>query len=120
MQDGKSTRSLRAWYEKINTRFFFGELPANVIVRWAAPGEESDIASTNSPCKNPRYSYLIVLNPEKLSTKSQILSSLVHECVHIATGNRDCHGPVFSEWHMKLTVRGAFKKDALLKGATLF
>jgi hypothetical protein len=120
MQDGKSTRSLRAWYERINAKFFFGELPANVIVRWSEPGEETDLASTNSPCKNPRYSYLVVLNHEKLATKSQILSALVHECVHVATGNRDCHGPAFNEWHEKLTARGAFRKGALLKGITLF
>lgn len=120
MKDGTSTRSLRAWYEKINAKFFFGELPANVIVRWAAFGEEPDIASTNSPTKNPRYSYLIVLNHDKLHTKSQILSALMHEMVHVATGNRDCHGTAFDGWHETLTARGAFRKGALIKNVTLF
>jgi hypothetical protein len=120
MQDGKSTRSLRAWYERINAKFFFGELPANVIVRWTVPEDsESDIAAI-SAADNKRYSWVIVLNAKKISTKSQLLSSLLHECIHVATGNRDCHGPVFSEWHQKLIERGAFKKGALLRGITLF
>ena len=118
--DGKSTRSLKAWYERINARFFFGELPANVIVRWSEENEENDIAATDSPCENSRYSYRIILNRKKIATQSQKLSALLHECIHVATGNRDCHGPAFDDWHAKLTARGAFKKGALVRGVTLF
>jgi|ERR1039458_2261629 hypothetical protein len=118
--DGTSTRSLRAWYERINAKFFYGELPANVIVRWTAPEDnENDIAAVHA-ADNKRYSWIIILNAKKISTKSQLLSSLLHECIHVATGNRDCHGSVFSEWHQKLTDRGAFRKGALIKNVTLF
>ena len=119
--DGNSTRSLRAWYKKINTKFFYGELPANVIIRWTVPEDnENDIAATESPCDNPRYSYRIVLNRSKISTQSQKLSTLLHECIHVATGNRDCHADAFAAWHLKLTERGAFRKGALIKNVTLF
>jgi hypothetical protein len=117
--DGKSTRSLRAWYEVINTKFFYGELPANVIVRWAESGEEKDIACL-SAADNPHYSWVILLNKEKISTQSQKLSALLHEMLHVATGNRDNHGPAFDEWHAKMTERGAFRKGALIKNVTLF
>jgi len=60
------------------------------------------------------------LNREKNSTNSQKLSTLIHEMIHIATHFKDSHGPLFAEWHLKLTERGAFKKGALLKGITLF
>jgi hypothetical protein len=109
---------LKAWYTKINAKFFFNELPQNVVVRWALPGEETDIASTTRT--EGKYSYLILFNKEKVKTQSQKLSTMLHECVHVATGNRDDHGPLFAEWHLKLTERGAFKKGALLKNITLF
>jgi hypothetical protein len=117
--DGKSTRSLRAWYEVINAKCFYGELPANVIVRWSEPGEENDIAAMG-PAENKKYSWVIVLNREKISTQSQKLSALLHEMIHVATGNRDSHGKAFDVWHAKLTERGAFRKGAVLKGITLF
>lgn len=119
--DGTSTRSLLAWYEVINSKFFYGELPANVIVRWTVPEDnENDIAATSTPCKNPRYSYLIVMNREKLASRSQKLSALLHEMIHVATGVRDCHGPAFDDWHQKMMDRGAFRKGALIKNVTLF
>jgi len=118
-QDGKSDKSLKRYYEIINTKFYYGELPRNVIVRWAEPGEETDIASTNSP-KNERHSFVILLNRDKITTRSIKLSSLLHETIHVITKNRDDHGAIYSEWHEKLVERGAFKKGALIKGVTLF
>ena len=117
--DGKNTRSLKAWYDRINEKFFFKELPANVIVRWAEPGEENDIASCNGP-KNERHKFVILLNKDKIKTQSQKLSALLHECIHVATNNMDCHADAFAEWHLKLTERGAFRKSALIKDQTLF
>lgn len=116
----RSDRTLKKWYSTINKKFFFGELPSNVIVRWAAPGEESDIASCHKSEPGDRYSYEIMLNRAKNTTASQRLSTLVHEMIHVATHYRDDHGPLFDEWHKKLTERGAFKKGALLKGICLF
>ncbi len=114
-----SDRTLKKWYSTINKKFFFGELPTNVIVRWALPGEENDIAC----CKREsgeRHCYTILLNRDKNKTHSQKLSTLVHEMIHVATHYRDNHGPLFDEWHKKLTDRGVFKKGALLKGICLF
>lgn len=115
----RSDRTLKKWYSLINKKFFFGELPTNVIVRWAAPGEENDIACCEKK-REGRYSYEIRLNRDKNTTHSQKLSTLVHEMIHVATHYRDNHGPLFAEWHAKLTERGVFKKGALLKGICLF
>lgn len=114
----RSDRTLKKWYSLINKKFFFGELPTNVIVRWALPDEETDIAFTQR--LEGRHSYQIALNREKNPTCSQKLSTLVHEMIHVATQTRDDHGPVFDEWHKKLTERGVFKKGALLKDICLF
>jgi hypothetical protein len=115
----KSDRTLKRWYQIINKRFFYGELPANVIVRWAVPGEENDIACTER-LVGKRHSYEILLNREKNKTNSIKLASLVHEMIHIATHYRDNHGKLFEEWRAKLGERGVFKKGALLRGITLF
>jgi hypothetical protein len=115
----RSDPSLKKWYSVINKKFFYGELPQNVVVRWALPGEENDIASL-ARAEGPRHSWVILLNRDKNPTRSIKLSTLLHEMIHIATNNRDNHGPLFSEWHAKLMERGAFKKHALLKGISLF
>src|SRR6266496_411938 len=107
-----SDRTLKKWYRKINQKFFFGELPANVIVRWALPGEEPDIACCER-IRGKRHCYEIRLNRDLNQKSSQKLSSLLHEMVHVATQCKDSHGPLFTEWHLKLTERGAFKKGAL-------
>ena len=119
LQDGKSDKSLKKYYDNINKRFYFGELPSNVIVRWAEPGEEPDVASTNPP-KNEHHSYVILLNRDKIKSRSIKLSTLLHEMIHVATALNDNHGKLFAEWHAKLTERGAFKKSALIKNQTLF
>ena len=117
--DGKSDRNLKRHYKTINRKFYYGELPSNVVVRWAEEGEESDIASTNEAL-DKRHSYVILLNREKVPTRSIKVSSLLHETIHVATQMNDNHGSAFSEWHMKLMERGAFKKNALIRGITLF
>lgn len=115
----RSDPTLKRWYSTINKKFFFGELPSNVIVRWAFADEEKDIACTER-VYDERHCYEVLLNRDKNPTNSQKLSSLIHEMIHIATHYRDNHGPLFAEWHLKLTERGAFKKGALLKGISLF
>jgi hypothetical protein len=115
----RSDRTLKTWYNRINKRFFYDELPANVIVRWAESGEEKDIACTER-LVGKKHSYEILLNRDKNPTPSIKLASLVHEMVHLATHYTDSHGPLFDEWRAKLGERGVFKKGALLKGITLF
>jgi hypothetical protein len=116
-----SDRSLKNYYRIINKKFFNGELPDNVVIRWATAGEEKDVASC-SPIDNPdnKNKYLILLNRAKNPTASIKLSALAHEMVHVATQYRDEHGPAFDEWHEKLTQRGLFRKGALLSHVTLF
>lgn len=117
--DGTSNRALKAWYVRINKRFFYGELPSNVIVRWSETGEEKDIAGTGR-AQNKRYSFVIALNRQKITTRSIKLSTLLHEMIHVATKYRDEHGYAFEAWRVKLGERGAFLKGALIKGVTLF
>jgi hypothetical protein len=115
----RSDRTLKSWYGRINKKFFYGELPANVIVRWSDPEEEKDIACTER-LVGKKHSYEILLNRENNKTNSIKLGSLVHEMVHVATHYRDDHGPLFEEWRKKLGDRGIFKKGALLRGITIF
>lgn len=115
----RSDPSLKKWYSVINKKFFYGELPSNVIVRWSLPGEEKDVASLGR-AEDHRHSFILLLNRDKNPTRSIKLSALLHEMIHIATDMRDNHGPLFEEWRVKLGERGAFKKGALLKGISLF
>lgn len=114
----RSDPVLKKWYSLMNKKFFYGELPQNVIVRWALPGEENDIASLERA--EGRYSFSLLLNKEKNPTHSIKLSTLLHEMIHIATDMRDNHGPLFEAWRVKLGERGAFKKGAVLKSISLF
>lgn len=116
----RSDRTLKRWFLHINKKFFYGELPTNVIVRWALPGEEKDIACTERLFKDAKHSYEILINREKATTNSIKLESLVHEMIHVATHYRDNHGPLFEDWRVKLGERGVFKKGALLRGITIF
>lgn len=120
MRSDQSDRSLKAYYRLINKRFFNGELPDNVVVRWARAGEEKDVACTEKLNPDNKNKYLILLNRAKNPTASIKLASLLHEAVHVATQYRDNHGEAFDDWHKKLTDRGAFKKGALLANITLF
>jgi hypothetical protein len=115
----RSDRTLKRWYLLINKKFFYGELPTNVILRWALPGEEKDIACTER-LVGKKHSYEILLNREKNKTNSIKLGSLIHEMVHVATHYRDNHGKLFEEWRAKLGERGIFKKGALLRNLTIF
>jgi len=115
-----SDRSLKRYYRIMNTKFFDGNLSDKVLVRWAKKGEEKDIACADKLPSENKNEYIILLNPSKVSTDSQKLSSLLHEMIHVATKCADDHGPTFSAWHKKLTNRGAFKKGAVLADTTLF
>jgi hypothetical protein len=116
--DGKSTPSLKKYYRLLNRKFFNGDLPDNVVVRWDA--DEPDVACTQKMDKDDPTAYVIGFNRKKNPTKSLLLSAMLHEMVHVATKFTDNHGPAFDAWHRKLVKRGAFKKSAVLKDVTLF
>jgi hypothetical protein len=116
----KSDPSLKRYYRLLNTKFFNGTLPDNVIVRWARVGEEADCASTGHCKPQDPNQYVILLNRKKCASPSIKVVHLLHECVHVATHMKDDHGPEFDAWHKLLTQRGAFVKGAVLKDTTLF
>jgi hypothetical protein len=124
----RSDRSLKRWYNRINRRFFDGELPYNVCVRWVDPDEEEEIEweekyfgwAGKADADNTRHSYVIILARDCQESSILKLATLAHEMVHVGTGCKDDHGPAFDDWHKRLTYNGLFKKHAVLKGATLF
>ena len=116
---GRSDPSFKKYYRLMNSRFFEGTLPDNVLVRWARKGEESDCASTEHRPQDPNQ-YVILINRAKCTTASIKIAALLHEMIHVATHFSDEHGPAFDSWHKMLTQRGAFQKGAVLKDITLF
>jgi len=124
----KSDRTLLKWYKKINKRFFDGACADDCCVRWASETEEKEIkweekyfgwaGHADNPTRHHQWEIILSrsLNP-KPSLK---LSSLAHEMIHIATKQRDDHGPAFEKWRVYISERGIFKKHALLKDTTIF
>lgn len=121
----RSDRTLKKYYRLINRKFFDNELPDDVCVRWSnedddEEGFEDRYFGMATRADDGYHSYVIIMS-RALNIKDCVrLSTLAHECCHIATGLRDNHGPAFSAWHQKLTDRGLFKKGAVRKGLTLF
>jgi hypothetical protein len=123
----RSDRTLRRWYKDINARFFLGELPDNVCVRWA---DEDDVEEDGRQCEDTcfgwadrgegRHVYQIAISKKKNPALTAVLATLVHEMVHVRTALKDDHGPVFEGWRKTLSNRGIFKKSALVQGLTLF
>ena len=125
----QSDKTLRRWYRSINRRFFDGELPDNVCVRWALDTaeelrDEERYFGWADKCEGKNadsvHSHFIVMSRTKNEAVSQRLSTLAHEMIHIATNCRDDHGPAFEKWRQLISDRGIFKKHALRKGLTIF
>jgi len=125
----RSDRTLKYYYRLINRKFFNGELTDKVCVRYSDADdtdmrEDCDYASCDL-ASDSRHEYEILINralhpgPRNLITTA-CLSSIAHECIHIATKLRDDHGPVFENWRCVLAARGLFKKGAIRKNVTLF
>jgi hypothetical protein len=123
----RSDRTLRKWYKTINKRFFGNDLPDNVCVRWGDEQEEErednwedkyfgDVDRAN----DGYHEYVIVLSEKRNTAASQTLSTLIHEMIHISTGLKDNHGPVFEAKRVELSDKGIFKKHALIKNLTIF
>ena len=66
-----------------------------------------------------RNSYIITISRQSHTGINQVLISLIHEMIHIATGMKDDHGPKFEEWRQTLGDRGIFKKGVIRRGLTL-
>lgn len=123
----QSNRALKFWFRAFNKRFFDGELPDNVCVRWM---DETDLEEDekceenyNGFCfaeKHGRHCAVIVLNTELKKDKGRLLSVLAHEMLHVKLKFRDSHGPAFERERLKLSDKGFFCKSAVLEGLTLF
>jgi hypothetical protein len=123
----RSDRRLRLWYRTINKKFFQGELPDNVCVRYA---DEDDVEKDGRQCEDTcfgwadkgegRHLYQVVISRKKNPALTAILATLVHEMVHVSTDLKDNHGPVFEAKRIVLSNRGIFRKSALVPGLTLF
>ena len=123
----QSNRALKKHFRTLNRRFFDGELPDNVCVRWMDDGDlDEDIKCEdrfNGFChktKEHPHCGVIVLNQELKKDKGHLLSVLAHECIHVLLQYRDDHGPAFERERLKLSDKGFFRKSAVLEGLTLF
>ena len=123
----RSNTSLKAWYRKINHKFFENQLTDNVCVRWANEDDDGEVAKFEEKffgwadkADDGRHEYVIVLSKKLNKPLSSRLTTLAHEMVHVATSLHDNHGPAFSKWHEHLTAKGFFEKGSLVKGLTIF
>lgn len=112
--------NLKRWFRLINKKFFHGELPNNVVVRWAVEADCNQDFAYTQKLSGGQHKYLIVIDRAKNEQLTTLLNTLAHEMTHMATEFKDDHGPAFSRWHELLTKRGMFRKGALRKGLTLF
>jgi hypothetical protein len=121
----RSDRILKRYYNLINEKFFQGELPSNVCVRYATDDDEEE----DKGCLNyygwvelgeGRHEFQVVIVKAQNPGWTARISTLAHEMCHVATNQRDDHGPAFSYWHELLVDRGLFRKGAILNGVTLF
>lgn len=123
----KSDPVLLKWYRIINSKFFLGELPNSVCVRWVNDEDKEEEKRCEDKYfgwaeegETSRHKYEIVLSRKKNTSLSAKLCTLAHECCHIATQLKDDHGPAFEAQRQKIADRGIFKKGALAKNITLF
>lgn len=121
----KSDRTLKKYYDRINKRFFQGELPQNTCVRWLDPDEddprlEDKIFGYTDLANDGYHKYQIALSKKMCGPASARATTLIHEMIHVYTGMRDDHGPAFESARQMLSDRGIYKKGAVIKGLTIF
>jgi hypothetical protein len=122
----KSDRVLRKYYRLINHKFFNDQLPDNVCCRYVTDEDEE----AESGCERRYYGwceptfgkhkFVIVISRVKNPGWPAKLSTLCHEMCHIFTDLKDDHGPAFEAARQMIADRGVFKKNAVLRGLTLF
>jgi hypothetical protein len=125
----RSDKTLKRWYRKINKRFFDGQLPNNVLVRWSMDADVKDEPRCDEKYfgwvvppadEDKQHAWQLVISRVSNIHLTQELATLAHEMCHIATKNRDEHGEAFNYWVNYITERGILKKGALVRGLTLF
>lgn len=129
----RSDKTLKKYYNLINRKFFNNELPHNVCVRYISELEQEQFedtyfAWTSSKKDAPqafaedhyRHEYVIVISENKNPGWTAIIATLAHEMCHVATGMNDAHGPAFEAKRLMISDKGIFKKNAVLRGVTIF
>jgi hypothetical protein len=123
----RSDRRLKKYYRIINKKFFAGELPNDVCVRYADSDDTDDDEKCEEiyfgwadKCNDGYHKYQIAISRIKNPGITAVLATLLHECIHIRTSLRDDHGLVFEQWRKTVGERGAFRKGSLLPGLTIF
>lgn len=121
----KSDRTLKKHYDRINKRFFLGELPSNICVRWLNEDDdennlEDKLFGYTDKASDGRHKYQIVLSRTLNGPASSRMTTLIHEMIHVSTGMRDDHGEAFERVRQILSDRGIYRKGAVVKGLTIF
>ncbi len=124
-KDVKSDRTLKKHYDRINKRFFLGELPQNTCVRWLDIDEdegqlEDKLFGYTDHANDGYHKYQIVLSKKMCGPASSRMTTLIHEMIHVCTGMRDDHGEAFERVRQMLSDRGIYKKGAVIRGLTIF
>lgn len=114
---------MKRWYNRLNRNFFDTALPSNVCVRRATSieavnGRKDEKVYAITTRGSGRYCYEIILTRQETLTGT--ICTLAHEMIHVATEMRDDHGPAFEEWRHRIGERGFFRKNAVLRGVTMF
>ena len=120
-----SDPTLKRYYNRINKRFFLGELPNNVCVRWLDSEEddanlEDKLFGYADKASDGYHKYQIVMSRTMCGPASSRMTTLIHEMIHVYTGMRDDHGPAFEKARQMLSDRGIYKKGAVIRGLTIF
>jgi hypothetical protein len=120
----RSDRTLKKHFNRINKKFFDGELTKKVCVRWLNEDEddmrlEDKLFGFADRACDGYHEYQIVMSREMNKPASSRMLTLVHEMIHLATDLRDDHGPAFEFVRQKLSDRGIYKKDAIILGLTI-
>ena len=92
----KSDKTLKKYYNRINKRFFQGELPSDTCVRWLDPDEddmrlEDKLFGFADVAQDGYHQYQIVLSRKMCGPASSRMTTLAHECIHVYLGMKDDH-----------------------------
>jgi hypothetical protein len=121
----KSDPVLKRHYNRINKRFFLGELPQDTCVRWLDSDEddprlEDKVFGYADKANDGYHTYQIALSRTLNGPSSSRMSTLIHEMIHLATNLRDDHGEAFERVRQTLSDRGVYRKGAVIPGLTIF
>lgn len=122
----RSDAPLKRWFNLINKKFFYGELPSNTCVRYVDDDDKDEEENCEANFYgwadrgDERHKYVIVLSRLKNPGLTAKLATLVHEMCHLSTDLKDSHGPAFEAKRQMISDRGVFKKGAVMKNLTIF